>query len=463
MSEPPGCWCGNGELTAFSPGYMRCPACETLVSVQMPAGDLAHVVDDARDFYGREYWFSYQEQHLGHPTIVARARLDLPERCLYWLRTLLRYRRPPARVLEVGSGHGGFVAMLRWAGFDATGLEISPWVAGYARETFGVPVMLGPVEDQPIAPGSLDVVALMDVLEHLRDPAGTMARCLELLAPDGLLLVQTPCYPEGSTFEQMAARSERPLEILQPREHLYLFSRRSIAEFFARLGAPHVAFEPALFAQYDMFAVVSRAPIAPAADAARVLEATPGARMVQALLDEGGRLTELEQRYDDAERDRALRLAVIDEQGRRLGGVEGERNRLRAELASIEADRAARLSVIEAQGRQLGEVEGERNRLRAEVLTLSRQLEAAEADRAARLRVIQDQGRRIEDLEAEVGVQAEQVRILIAQLRTLQHVFQAIRASRVYEVLRKIGRWKFVDHVARTAPGASSSPARRPE
>ena len=65
-----------------------------------------------------------------------------------------------------------------------------------------------------------------------------MRQCLRLLKPDGILLIQTPCYPEGSTYEEMAARSEQPLEILQPGEHLYLFSRPSIRELFARLGGP---------------------------------------------------------------------------------------------------------------------------------------------------------------------------------------------------------------------------------
>ena len=298
MTEPIACWCGNADLVTFCPGYARCPVCETLVSVEMPAVDIAHVVDEDRDFYGREYWFSYQQKYLGHPTIVDRARSDLPERCLYWLQALLKYRRPPARVLELGSSHGGFVAMLRWAGFDATGLEISPWVVDFARKTFDVPVLTGPIEDQSIEPASLDVIALMDVLEHLRDPAATMRQCLRLLKPDGILLIQTPCYPEGSTYEEMAARSEQPLEILQPGEHLYLFSRRSIRELFARLEASHIAFEPALFAQYDMFPVVSRVALTGRAsvDARSALTATPAARMMQAFLDERTAVETLKER-----------------------------------------------------------------------------------------------------------------------------------------------------------------------
>src|SRR5215831_3687437 len=115
--------------------------------------------------------------------------------------------------------------MLRGAGFRATGLEMSNWVVEFARKTFYVPILGGPVEDQRIEPNSLDVIALMDVLEHLHDPVGPMRHCLRLLKPDRILLIETPCYREGSTYEQMVTRSARSLETLQPREHLYLFSR----------------------------------------------------------------------------------------------------------------------------------------------------------------------------------------------------------------------------------------------
>src|SRR5262245_42932968 len=172
------CWCGNAALAAFCPGYARCPVCDTLVSSQMPGPDIARVDDEERDFYGRHYWFAYQEEHRGNLPLSARTRSDLPERCLHWLRTLLAYKFPPARVLELGSAHGGFVGMLRLAGFDAIGLEISPWVVEFARATFEVPMLLGPLEAQDLDAASFDVIALMDVLEHLPDPTRTMQRCL---------------------------------------------------------------------------------------------------------------------------------------------------------------------------------------------------------------------------------------------------------------------------------------------
>jgi 2-polyprenyl-3-methyl-5-hydroxy-6-metoxy-1,4-benzoquinol methylase/predicted O-methyltransferase YrrM len=352
------CWCGNTDLVPFSPKYLKCESCNTLVVAEVSEVNQTLVTDSDKDFYGRSYWFAHQEEDLGLPNISVRSRSDLPERCIHWLSTVLKYKLPPGKVLELGSAHGGFVALLRWAGFDATGLELSPWVVDYARQTFEVPTLLGPVEDQQLEANSLDVIVLMDVLEHLPDPMTIMGYCLNLLKSDGCIFIQTPRLPEGEAFSELVTRRDPFLEQLKEKDHLYLFSERSIKEFFLRLGCKHVQFEPAIFAHYDMFIVVSRTPPETYTyeDIANALQATSSGRLVLAILDSQeasqAKLANLGQAFESAEADRAERLQVIEDQGRRLGEVEAERNNLQAELGEL---------------RQLfGELETERDKLQSE-------------------------------------------------------------------------------------------------
>jgi len=284
------CWCGNSDLREFDADYGACDRCGTLVLRDMPSGDVTDVKGDEAGLYGRDYWFTHQEQEVGFPNITRRSRTDLPERCVHWMRTVLRYRTPPGKTLELGAAHGGFVAMMRWAGFDATGLELSPWICDYARKTFGVPMLQGPVERQPVAAESLDVVLMMDVIEHLPDPVGTLRHCVSLLKPDGVLVIQTPEYPQGQTLEQLKATGSKFVQHLRPREHLYLLGRRAATELISQVGCPHVCFEPAMFAEYDQFFVASRSPLPPALEkvpdtAREALERTPTGRFIGALLD----------------------------------------------------------------------------------------------------------------------------------------------------------------------------------
>ena len=289
------CWCGHPTLAAYSADYHVCHACGTLVSRAPLPAEAFTVQNDSGELYSKDYWHERQTEHHGLPDITRRARLDLPERCTHWLRHLLARRLPPARVLELGCAHGGYVALLGWAGFTATGTEMSPWVVEFSRQTFGIDALAGPIETQPLAAGSFDVIVLNDVLEHLPTPAATLAHCARLLAPDGFFVIQTPEYKEHLTHADLVANQDIFLRHMDGNndEHLYLYSRRSATEFFTRLGFPALEFANPVYS-YDMFFTAARAPLALHAEEkmSAALAAQPTGRLVQALLDKAAESTD---------------------------------------------------------------------------------------------------------------------------------------------------------------------------
>lgn len=329
------CWCGNTKLADFSSEYGECQVCGTLVSLSGLTPEKLAVHDDEKDFYGKQYWLDHQQKSLGLPDIFQRSRNDLTERNLHWLKTLLKYRLPTADVLELGCSHGSFVALMKQSGYQATGLEMSPWVAEFGRKTFGVPILVGPVETQNLPLASFDVIAMMDVLEHLPDPLTTIRCCLDLLKQDGILLIQTPQFREGISHESLVADNHPFLTLLQPDEHLYLFSDRSTTYLFQQLGAEYIQFEPAIFGHYDMFFAVSRVPLAPRSieEIEASLTVTPNGRLALALLD------------------------IYSRETAALAQLQADKAYLISQLQASEADRAARLEVIETQGRQISQLQ----------------------------------------------------------------------------------------------------------
>lgn len=314
------CWCGNSNLSSFSSDYVRCPVCETLVSRLTAPMKKQAVYNDETDFYGKQYWLSHQQQKLGYPDIYVRSRNDLKERNLHWLRTLLKYSLPPAKVLELGCSHGSFVALMTQAGYEATGVEMSPWVVEFGQKTFEVPIHVGPIENLDFPPQSSDVIVLMDVLEHLPDPVATMSRCMELLKPDGFLLIQTPEFEESMRYESLVDKSSPFLEMLKADEHLYLFSRKSVTKLLKQIGAEHIYFEPAIFSHYDMFLVAGRNPIESYSiqESENQLLQTPEGRITIALLELRAQELALTQQlqhlttaYQQADTDRIARLEQV--------------------------------------------------------------------------------------------------------------------------------------------------------
>lgn len=357
------CWCGAENLSAFNQDYSVCPECGTLVSQQSLTDEQLLVQNDETDFYGKQYWLEHQKQDLGFSDIYSRSRSDLTERNLHWLKTLLTYCLPPAAVLEVGCSHGSFVALLRQAGYDATGVEMSPWVVELGQKTFAVPISVGPVENLDIPHGSLDAIVLFDVLEHLPAPVATLAQCLKLLKPEGLMLVQTPQFREGMEHAVLVETKDRFLEILKADEHLYLFSERSVGRLFHDLGVEHLHYEPAIFAHYDMFFVASRSPftVHSRQDCEQRLLDTPNGRLAQALMDLRDRELELEERLSGAEADSCARLHDIES--------------LTRLLEESEADRHARWEQIQTLTRLLEESEADRQSKGLQIEQLTFQLE----------------------------------------------------------------------------------------
>jgi SAM-dependent methyltransferase len=102
---------------------------------------------------------------------------------------------PDARILEVGCGTGGNLEMLSHFG-AVTGLEPDEESREYASDQTGVPVVGGTLPDGlPAFQGPFDLIAALDVIEHLDDDAGSLAALRKLLKPDGFLLTTVPAHP----------------------------------------------------------------------------------------------------------------------------------------------------------------------------------------------------------------------------------------------------------------------------
>lgn len=405
------CWCEDSRLEHFSTHYLVCVACGTLVSQAHPSPERVGVGDDPGDVYDREYWFSHQREHLGLPDIEERARLDLPERCLYWLRTLLEYKLPPSRVLELGSAHGAFVSLLRYAGLDAVGLEVSPWVVDYAQRTFRIPVLSGQLERQQLPTQSFDAVILNDVLEHLPDPLRTVRAAVALLKPDGVLLVQTPCYPEPKTHEDLLREKHVFLNMLLENEHSYLFSERSFRHLLASVGCAMVTFKPALF-PYDMYAVAERRVLAARSrdEITTALRATPNARMVLALLDLDDQYCDLKARHADLAADRESRIQSLLEHQAKLTARQDTIAEMARSLEELSADNEARLQVILQYQATIAQQQGI-------IRDVTHSLEELSADNEARLKVILQQQATIAEQHATI---AQQEPVIDQQRETIE-------------------------------------------
>ena len=99
-----------------------------------------------------------------------------------------------ASLLDVGCGNGELLRLVdeRWPGRRLAGADLSSNVVEQNQRALPrMSFVVANVEKDPLPPG-FDVVVATEVIEHLDDPAGAIARLAGAVAPGGHLLVTCP-------------------------------------------------------------------------------------------------------------------------------------------------------------------------------------------------------------------------------------------------------------------------------
>jgi SAM-dependent methyltransferase len=145
----------------------------------------------------------------------------------------------PRRALDVGCGTGDLLRTLVAGGWDATGTEPAPAIAEVGRAaglqveaaTASAYLARWRADSRPPFTGIL----LMNVLEHIPDPAALLLELVTALAPGGRLIARVP-----NDFNPLQAAAHRALGgrrwwVAIP-DHVNYFDLDSIAGLLERIG-----------------------------------------------------------------------------------------------------------------------------------------------------------------------------------------------------------------------------------
>ena len=111
---------------------------------------------------------------------------------LVYNRRFLRFRRKPARVLEVGFGNGLLLYALSHLDTELFGTEISPEACKVLAETLGAKTFCGQLWEANYEDNQFDLVIFSHSLEHLADPMRALREAQRIISPQGSVLVSVP-------------------------------------------------------------------------------------------------------------------------------------------------------------------------------------------------------------------------------------------------------------------------------
>ncbi len=100
------------------------------------------------------------------------------------------------KILDMGCGLGGFLAVCKDKKVQATGIEIDPYAVKIARLRTGEKksILLTDCEDMPFPNKSFDLAVSITVIEHVKTPIKYLREAYRVLKKNGKLIIFAPNY-----------------------------------------------------------------------------------------------------------------------------------------------------------------------------------------------------------------------------------------------------------------------------
>jgi SAM-dependent methyltransferase len=134
------------------------------------------------------------------------------------------------RLVEIGCAYGFFLHEAKKY-FDVSGIELAADAAIYCQRS-GLSVLPGVANETTLdRDRKVDVIVMLDVIEHLPDPRGTLVLLSRHLGPGGIIVITTGDF--GSVAARLCGRYWR---LMTPPQHLWFFGRESISRLAGSLG-----------------------------------------------------------------------------------------------------------------------------------------------------------------------------------------------------------------------------------
>ena len=223
---------GSGvKLAALSRYEVRsCPDCGIVFLYPQPDHARLAELHSSKEYNEHPYF----EKRRGMNAPVERAHRALIDR--------IRPYGPFARALDIGCSAGELMHFLRRElGCECHGVDVSPLAVESIPKAKGVFPLCADVRDADYESASFDLIAMVDVIEHVDDPVSVMNRVFELLKPGGIVYIHTlnqkSLIYRAALAGAGASRALHPfVERLYIDFHPYYFDRASLGRLVAGAG-----------------------------------------------------------------------------------------------------------------------------------------------------------------------------------------------------------------------------------
>ncbi|MDO9034020.1 MAG: class I SAM-dependent methyltransferase [Methanoregula sp.] len=143
---------------------------------------------------------------------------------------------PEKRILEIGCGSGALLSKIKPHVREAVGAELNKDFVSFIRNDLGITAYAQDVNTMDIPDGSFDIILCIMTLDHLPNPARTIATMKRLLKPDGTIYLEVPNRDDALNHYLPSPNQAKFNMFFWHKAHYFYFTRETLTRLLENEG-----------------------------------------------------------------------------------------------------------------------------------------------------------------------------------------------------------------------------------
>jgi 2-polyprenyl-3-methyl-5-hydroxy-6-metoxy-1,4-benzoquinol methylase len=143
---------------------------------------------------------------------------------------------PDKRILEIGCGSGALLSKIKPHVREAVGVELNKDFVSFIKNDLGITAYAQDVNTMDIPAGSFDVILCIMTLDHLPNPAQTVATMKRLLKPEGTIYLEVPNRDEALNHYLPQQSQAKFNTFFWHKAHCFYFTQETLTRLLKNEG-----------------------------------------------------------------------------------------------------------------------------------------------------------------------------------------------------------------------------------
>ncbi|MBV6479682.1 MAG: Ubiquinone biosynthesis O-methyltransferase [Ignavibacteria bacterium] len=228
-------------MERFDERFEKCPICNSIEIFRFHKTSEETIIFKCKEceiqFLNPQYTEKYLNQYYSSYTNIGNEyEASHCNSHLECLRTIEIYGLREGKLFDIGCGSGALISIAKRKGWKVIGYDVDCTTVKAISEKTGATIYCGDFNELKMEDQTIDIVTMLHVLEHLKNPLSYFKKINQVLKPNGFLFIVLPNINSRSSIvklflEKIKLKRKNIGAYYDTEHHLFYFTPKSIRHF----------------------------------------------------------------------------------------------------------------------------------------------------------------------------------------------------------------------------------------